>query len=369
MKIAIDKGLLVSTLDKALKAVIPKSTMQILEGVLLEAEDGFLKITGNNMEIGIQAKCECEVIKPGKVVVNAKLFSDVVRKLEGELDITMKDLTMIIEGENSSVKIKGLETSGYPALPILNAKDSEVVEIQQKELKDLINKTVFAVSTDPQRAPLNGEHIKISNGFMNGISSDGVRVAIRRVETDANAEFEAIIIGKILSDISKILDNDGVVKIYKNRNQMMFETDRYLITSRTLTGEYFDFSTFITNDYATRAEVKTKELRNALESVFPFVPSSDMSKSPPLIIAVEYDKVKVKYASEIGESNSEIYAKVEGVDAKHGFNPRFILDALKAIDDEFIVLQFLGEMKPLFIVPNVGNDFFHMCAPVKIVKG
>jgi DNA polymerase-3 subunit beta len=276
---------------------------------------------------------------------------------------------MLIEGENSSVKIKGLEADAYPALPITGAKGGEVIEINQKDLKDLINKTAFAVCADPQRAPLNGEQIKISNGYMNGTASDGNCVAIRRIKTSVN-EFEAVILGKVITDISKILENQGTVKIYKNRNQVLFETDSYLVTANTLTGEYFDFPTFFRNDFAASVEIKTKELRNALEAVFPFIPSTDMSKNPPLFITVEGNKINVNYSSEFGESNSEITAKkVEGSYVKNGFNPKMLINAIKSIDDESIILQFLGGFKPVFIAPVEGNEFFHICAPVRIEKG
>lgn len=364
MKIAIEKNTLVSTLNKAMKAVSTKSLTPILEGVLLEAKDSVIYISGNNLDIGIQASTKCEVLKPGAIVVNARLLSDVVQKMpDEEIDITLNGSELTIEAGRSVNKIKALEANTFPALIPSDAKGGQIVEIDQKDLRTLINKTVFAVSLDENRAPMTGELIKIADGIMDIVATDGFRMAVRRAKT-ASDDFEAIVQGKTMADIGKILES-GPMKIYKNGNVVMFEADDYFVMARTVDGQFLNYKRFIEGDDADiTIQLMTAELKNAVESVIPFMPSGDMSKNPPMKVYVDRDKIRISYMSEIGQSVNDVMAQVTGDPCICGLNPKCVIDVIRAIDEKEIILVFRGKNKPIFIKPIDGDSFMYMLLPV-----
>lgn len=364
MKIAIDKSALVIAIDTAIKAVSGKSPLPILEGLLLEAEGKILQVTGTDLEIGIQYETAAEVLRPGKTVVNARLLSEIIKKMpDEEIDLNVEENVMVIESKNMVNKLKTMDTKGYPTLQPSEAKGGQTITIEQQEFKDMINRTVFAVAVIDERPALKGELIEISGRKLNVVACDGYRVASRRMDV-GDTTFRAIIPGKTLSDLSKVLRN-GQMKIYRNRNIILFECENFFVTARTLDGEFVPYERFISGEVISTTVLETKELQSVLETSMLFMPHAEMGLNPPIVIKIT-DKFETSYTSVVGETKNAIKADISGENITIAFNPKYMLEAVKCVEDKKIRLEFMGEVQPLLIRPVDGDKFMYMCLPARL---
>lgn len=246
MKIICSKDNLLNGINIVQKAISTKTTLPILEGILLNADDKF-KLTGNDLEIGIECYVEADIRNSGSIVINSKIFGDIVRRLpDSEVLVHVKDNNLVIvECENSHFEIKGTNPSGYPSLPKVD-KDN-ILSLTQSNLKDMIRQTVFAVGTDENRPVLTGSLIEVKDKELVVVSVDGFRLALRKkiIENDIN-DFSVIVPGKTLNEISKILQpNDDVVTIYNSNNQIVFDTKSWRIVSRLIEGKYLNYNSLL----------------------------------------------------------------------------------------------------------------------------
>jgi len=364
MKIASSKSNLIEGINIVQKAVSSKSTLQILEGILIEAGDT-LKLTGNNLEIGIECVIEADIREKGSIVINSKMLGEIIRKLpESEVFIqTFENNKVLIECENSRFEIMGLSSEGYPALPQIEKQGS--FNIKQIELKEMIRQTIFSASTEESRPILTGCLFELKDENFSIVAIDGFRLALRKtVLENQKGNINVVVPGKTLNEIVKILQQtEDTVQVYFTNNQIMFDLGNCKIISRLLQGEYMNYKNIIPVDYLTKTIVKTNDLLSSIERASLIITSEE--KKYPVRFNIEKDSFIITSNTEKGSVREEIPSDMTGNPLSIGFNPKFFIDALKAIDDEAINLLFTNNVGPCCIKPLVNDSYIYMILPVR----
>ena len=366
MKITAAKQELAKSLNIVLKAVPSKTTMNILYCVLIDATVDTIKLTGNDMELGIETEVKGTIEERGLICLDAKLFSEIIRKMP-EADITIEtgsNYQTTITCENSVFNIVGKDGTEFSPLPSVD-KDNPVV-MNQFQLRELIRQTLFSISPNDANKIMTGENLLIHENELRMTALDGHRIAIRQLNLDSSYEdYEAIIPGKTLREISKIVSGEieDEVRVYFTKNQILFEMDGTLVVSRLIDGKYFRIDQMLSNDYETKIKVKKTALMSAVDRAMLFTSESDKGT---LVLTIGGDSMNLSIRSSAGSMSDDVAVESEGKELRIGFNPKFILDVLRVIDDEEISVYFLNSKAPCFIRDDAGS-YIYLVLPVNFV--
>ena len=337
MKFICDKDVILKAINSVTKAVASKTTMPVLEGILIQTNDNEVKLTTYDLEIGIEYIINCEVIEQGATVVNATMFSEIIRRLpDAEINIEVNDNNLlVIECEGSLYKLATMNPDEFPELPKIDIENS--IEIEQNSLKDMIKKTIFTVSTEENRPIFTGCLFEIKNNKLNVVAVDGFRLAWKSkfLQSQVN-DFAAVIPGRTLNEINKILlDTFDTIKIGISKNQALFEMENCKIVTRLLDGEFLNYSSVIPENWETRIKVDKNNMQNCFERVSLISASSiEKEKKYPVKVNVEIGKVVISCTNQTGDAKEEIYVETEGQNLEAGFNPKYFLDVFRAIDEQ-----------------------------------
>jgi len=363
MKLTFTKSNLIKAVSIVLKAVPSKTTMAILECILIDATTNVIKFTSNDMELGIETIVQGDIIEKGKISLDAKLFADIVRKLPDN-NITIEtdhNFTAKITCEKSKFNIAGRSGDDFSYLPTI-IKDKHIT-LPQLTLKEIINQTIFSIVPNDNNKMMTGELLEYRDGILKLIGLDGHRIAIRNValkETFDNVK--AVIPGKTLNEISKILSSDAeaMVHIYFTDNHILFEFDNTIMLSRLIEGEYFRINQMLSNDYETKITINKKDFIDSIDRANLLI--SETNKKP-IIINITDHLLEVKITSENGSLSEDIDINKEGKDIMIGFNPKFLMDALKVIDDETVDIYLVNPKAPCFI-RDKKESYIYLILPV-----
>ena len=369
MNLVCEKEKILKGINSVINGVSSKTTMPILEGILLKTNDNELILTTYDLEIGIEYTLEAKIIEQGNTVVNATMFSEIIRKLPSkDIKISVNENRLLeIECEGSLYKLATMNPDEFPELPKINVDNS--IEIEQTILKNMIRKTIFAVSTEENRPIFTGCLFEVTDNKLNVVAVDGYRLAIKsNVLNEAANSFSSVIPGKTLNEVNKIIsDSFDTVKIGISRNQALFEMENCKIVTRLLDGEFLKYSNTIPQNWETRVKVNKSNIQNCFERILLISASSiEKEKKYPVKINIEVGKVTISCANQTGDAKEEIYVDTEGKELEIGFNPRFFLDALKAIDDEEVYIEFGTNRSPCIIKPIEDGDYIYMILPIKM---
>ncbi len=363
MKIVCQKSDLLTGVNIALKAVPAKSTMPILECLVLDVEADTIKLISNDMEIGIETIVKGQVLEPGKVALNARVFSEIIRRLPDN-DITVETnpsyLTTIL-CEKAKFTISGRSSEEFPELPRVE-KDRAVI-LSQFTLKEVIRQTVFSISDNESNKIMTGELFEIQNDQFRIASLDGHRISIRKVTLkEEYAPLKVIVPGKTLNEISKILSGDveSEVRMYFTTQHVLFEFDQTIMLSRLIEGQYYRIDQMLSGDYQTKITVNKKEFLNCLDRTTLLIKESEKK---PVIVGMSDTKMKLKMTSSIGSLDEEIEIVKEGKDILIGFNPKFLIDALRVIEDEEVDIYLINPKAPCFI-KDKEESYIYLILPV-----
>ena len=363
MKIVCSKSDLMKCVNIVLKAVPSRTTMPILECILIEATADEIKFTTNDMELGIETKVKGNVIEKGSIALDAKIFSDIVRKLP-DSDVTIltdNTLNTTITCEKATFTISGKDGEDFSYLPLIEKNDA--IAISQFSLKELINQTIFSLALNENNKLMTGELFEIKNNILKVVSLDGHRIAIRKLELKESYEDKKVIVpGKTLNEISKILSGeiDDMVNIYFSDNYILFEFDETLVLSRLIEGEYFKIDQMLSSDYESKVTINKKEFLSCIDRATLLVKEGDKK---PIIISISDNHMELKISSQLGSMDEDIDITKEGKDIQIGFNPKFLIDALKVIDDETIDIYLVNAKAPCFI-KNENESYIYLILPV-----
>lgn len=349
MKITCNNQELSKAVQTVSKSITNRTTMPILECVLLKASNNELSLTGNDMELGIKTKIKAKVEKEGTVAVDAKMFSDIVRKLpNGEVTIENDKNNLIkITCTNSEFTLSAQAGDEFPELPSIEKKEG--ISLNKLMIKKMIKETIFSVALEETKPILTGELFEIKDNTLKLVSCDGFRISYRKtnITNDNNKDIKIVIPGKTLGEISKIIeDEDENIEIYLNDNNILFDLGDTQVVSRLLEGNYFDYKQSFTSDYETKV---TLDKNNLLKSIERAALIAKVNKKHHIKLDIKEDKINISSNTDIGSAFEEVVAEVKGNNLVIGFNPKYLIDVLKNIEDDKITLQFTSPLSPCII--------------------
>lgn len=368
MKIICSKSELLKGVNTVLKAVPAKTTMPILECILIDTTEGQIKLTANDMELGIETKINGDILDKGKIALEAKLFSEIVRKLpESEVTIQTDDnFRAFIKCEKAKFNIAGKSGEDFSYLPEI--EKNHMVVLSQFSLKEIIRQTIFSIADNENNRLMTGELFEINGNELKVVSLDGHRISIRKIELkEEYNHIKVVVPGKTLNEVSKILTGgiEDDVHIFFTGRHIVFEFDDTVVVSRLIEGEYFRIEQMLSSDYETKISINKKELQSCIERASLLVKEGDKK---PIIMNILDDSMELKINSFIGSMNEDIDIVKTGRDLMIGFNPKFILDALRVIDDEMIDIYMINPKAPCFI-RDEEKKYIYLILPVNFNPG
>ena len=363
MKLVCTKSNLLNAVNIVSKAVPSKTTMSILQCILINATTSEIKFTANDMELGIETKVEGEILEKGIIALDAKIFSEIVRKLpDSDVRIETDDnYKTTITCEKSKFNIIGKSGEDFSYLPRIEKNESIVMS--QFTLKEVIRKTIFSISDNDTNQIMTGELFDIQDNLLKVVSLDGHRVSIITIElNESYNNIKLIVPGKTLNEISKILsgDIDKNVSIYYTKNHILFEFDETTVVSRLIEGEYFKIEQMISPNYDTKIRINKKEFLNCIDRSTLLVKEGDKK---PIIINITDGTLNLRINSFIGSMDEDIDITKEGKDILIGFNPKFLIDALRVIDEEEINIYLVNPKAPCYIKDD-DETYTYLVLPV-----
>ncbi|MCI8599238.1 MAG: DNA polymerase III subunit beta [Lachnospiraceae bacterium] len=363
MKFICKKSDLLKGVNIVLKAVPSKTTMSILECILIDASGQSIKLTANDMELGIETVIEGDILEKGIVAIDAKIFSEIIRKLPDN-DVTIEtdaNFQTKIRCEKAKFDISGKSGEDFSYLPYIEKQD--FITVSQFSLKEIIKQTIFSISDNENNKMMTGELFEIKDNILKVVSLDGHRVSIRSLELKENYDQKKVIVpGKALIEISKILSGEmeDFVNIFFTKNHIVFEFDETVVVSRLIEGEYFRIEQMLSTDYETKVNINKKEFLNCIDRATLLIKEGDKK---PIIIQIGDGEMSLKITSGLGSMNEEIVIEKEGKDILIGFNPKFLIDALRVIDDETVTLYLVNPKAPCFI-RDEQQSYIYLILPV-----
>ena len=356
MNIICDKTLLSAAIDGVSKAVTLRSTIPVLEGILLKAEGFQLTLTGYDLEMGIVTTIEANVKEPGEIVLNAKLLSSMVSRMPaGQISIVSTDSGKTkIESGVAQFEIQSLPAADFPDLP--NTGADETLTLPTGVFRDMIDRTLYAVSQDEKKPAHTGELFEIEPDKLTIVALDGYRLAIVERPVQAVKDIRIIVPSKTMTEVSHLLPNDDqeLVHICANRRYVVFMTGGYTIMSRLIEGEFLNYRNVIPEGSRTRVTLDVKEFVETIERA-------------SLIITerLKNGRVVVRCQTNLGRVVDEFGAQCEGEEVEIGFNNRYLLDALRNARTDQVRMELSGPLSPVKVLPAEGQDFLYLVLPVR----
>jgi len=369
MKFTIRKDIFSDNLNIVSKAVSGRTTMPILQCVLIRAFEDGCSLIGNDLEMGIEtAPIEADVEQEGSIALEAKILMEIVRKMPGDFITVSSDpnnITTLSSGK-SEFKILGQAQDEFPFPPKVEGERS--FGISAAAFKDMIRQTIFSVALDEKKPVMTGELIELKDDSLHLVSVDGFRISYRRaddIEGLSSGERQKVVVpAKSLSELSRILPSDGDEKLFFrfSDRHISFAMKKYTLVSRLIDGEFLRYELIFNEDYKTIVNVGRANLLASLDRACLIASSVKVS---PVKLNISIEKIVITSSTEMGTSYEEIEADVDGVNLEIGFNPRFLMDALKAVDEDVVTIKFNGQMSPCIIKSDENEKFKYLVLPLR----
>ncbi len=365
MKFICEKSKLQEVISTAQKAVTGKSTMTILEGILLIARNNELTLIGSDIDLSVETKIQADILEEGSIVVDSKLFGELIKKLpNSEVQVnTIENNSLEILCEKSKAVLKYMNSDEFPMLPKIN--ENMLLTIPQKILKNMIKGTIFATAQDEIRPILTGVKFEIDNGKLNLVALDGLRLALRSEAVENDNTISAVIPGKTLSEVSKILeDSEENVNITFTPNHILFNLGNTKIISRLLEGEFINYKSIIPDEYNLKVTLKRNEFYDCIER------ASLMAKEGNTNLVkldIQDDVMIITSDSQLGKAREELNVIMQGDPLKIAFNARFVIDVLKIMDEEEIILEFTSSVSPCIVRNKNKDNCTYLVLPVRVM--
>lgn len=366
MKIVFSQNKLLESINVVQRAISPRTTLPILEGILISTEKDVVKIVGTDLQLGIETYIDADIIEQGSVVVPATIFHDIIRKLpQGDIEFTVAEGYKIeIKTYNSVINLQGLNAKEFPELEQI--EESNPIEIEEGMLKDMIQRTIFAVSIDETRPIYTGALLEQHMDNMVIACLDGYRLAVRWDKVGNSTQTtEAVIPGKTLSEVGKIIGNsDKKLSIIIGEKHVLFDLGYTRIISRLLEGEFLSYKQIIPEDYEIRVKVDTNLLKSSIERACLIAREGENNL---IKFAIREENMVITSNSEIGNIFEEVPILLEGNELDIAFNGRYFLDILRAIEDDEICLDFTTNINPCVIRPlDSDKEYTYLLLPVRV---
>lgn len=369
MKFSCEKTLLQAAINTTSRAVSPKSSIPTLEGILLEA-DHDLKLTGYNLETGIRTSVPADIQSGGSLVLGARLFGEIVRKLPDDLVIfTAENYMVNIKCGMSEFNILGTDPEEFPELPTVEYQNS--LNIQQNKLKSMISQSIFAVSNNESRPIHTGTLFEVNDEGLTMVAVDGFRLALRRepvLEKEGSPSFSFVVPGAALSEVEKICGQvEEPASVTQGAKHVMFKVGETILVSRRLEGEFLAYRQAIPRNNSIHVTGDTRALLSSIDRVSLMI--NEKLKSP-LHCIFDENVLKIRTKTAIGDAADQCPIDGDGGGLEIGFNNRYLMDALKAAPADRVRLELTTSVSPCVILPAEGDEnFLYMVLPVRLKAG
>lgn len=370
MKLISSRNDLLNAILYCQRAVAQKSTKKILEGILVEAYDKKLILTGYDTQICIKVDCPADIQEDGSFVINARLFADIIRKMPDSMLIIkrLKDSSLEIRAGKTEYKVRVMEKESYPEIPVFSDENVREIILKQKDLKKMIVSTLFSVSQDIARPNLNGALLSAEGDTAKMIGIDGFRLAIyKAVNEEMNYEKTNIIIhGKSLKELQNLLSDEEKeeIKIKYNDTALLCDMGNIKLSSSLIQGEFMDYEKIMARNSSTVITVDTKSLLESFERAFLMISMED-NRYAVNLESMDDNILQVKINSERGYFSEEIPVTIKGEKVNSNFSPRNFLDTLKVIEDEEVAFSFAGEVGPCVIHSIDSDKYYYLFLPLR----
>ena len=367
MKISTSKNALSGAIAKALPAVSSRTSLPALEGFLLKTHDFGLTICAYDLELGIESSLDCDVYKSGAIVLPARIFSDIVRKLPDDIiSITADDaLKVTVSCGNTIYDLIGLPAVDFPEMP--KVAGEKTIFIEQNKLKSMISGTVFATSTNENKPIQTGSLFDIEDDMLSIVAVDGFRLAMRKQSIkneNENKTFSFVVPQNTQREVERMLEEkEDAIQVVVSKKHIIFLLEGTTVVSRLLEGDFLNYRGVIPKEYTVSLTAETRALQKSVELVS--LVSDEKIKSPVRIVA-ENNVLRLSCSAMQNQSYDECPVAGDGQGMEIGFNYRFLLDAVKAVPDEQIVIKLSGPLSPCLLLPEAGDDYLYLVVPVRL---
>ena len=364
MKFTVNKSDITEAVSNIQRAVSTKTSIPALEGILLSATETGLELCAYDLELGITTVIPAFVMEPGKAVLSAKLFSDIVRRTPAEtVTVSVDEKNMAtLESGYSRFSIIGIPAEEFPELPKLS--DSTQISLPGALLKSMIRQTLFAIAESDAKPIHQGSLFSLENGILDVVSVDGYRLAVRREPVDFSEDLSFVVPGKTLSELLKLIkDSEEPVEISAGRRHILFKIDNYTVISSLLEGEFLNYKAAIPPESQTEVVLKTREAIDSVERVSLLI--TDRLKSP-IRCLFDNSEVKLNCTTSMGRASDQLDVEMTGQSVEIGFNNRYLLEALRNTECDEVKVQLGGPLSPMKVVPKEGDSFLFLVLPVRL---
>lgn len=374
MKFSCNKQQLLDVINTVQRAVPTKSTNPVLECIKIDADArGSIKFTGNNMELCIEYTTACDISEGGDIALDSRMFGDIVRRLpEGEVMVEVNEGNNVtkIQCGRSELNIMAMDSMEFPTTPEFDEKFS--FAIKQTDLKKIIRQTIFAVSTNMTRPIQTGMLFEIENGILSAVAIDGVRLAIRKCGVDANQEsFKFVVPGNTLRELLKILKDDEQNVIIKTSDKhCMFDFGYYKVITRLLEGDFLNYKPLLSTQNTIEVVTEVRSFCESLERAALLVNDDTIQKNDkvPVRIKIEFDRMEINCMTSKGRIHDVIPVELSGDGLEIGFNYKYLIDALKATEEESVKLEMSSPNASCFIRSVGDEDYVYIVQPIKLYQ-
>ncbi len=366
MQFIIEKNLIQDAISDVQKAITGKSTMPVLQGIYIEAKEGVLTLIGSDIEVSIEKKIYTDIIEEGSIVLDSRLFGDIIRKLPNDniRITTTSDNEIEIKCQKSNVQLIHMKSDEYPSLPSI--EEDIILSVSQKTLKTMIKSTIFAIAQDDTRPILTGVLLEINDNSLNMVALDGFRVAFRSEQIQETNKKQAVIPGKTLSEISKILkDSDDEVQITFTQNHILFNLGNTKVISRLLEGDFIKYDSIIPKEYNLKITAKRDEILGCIER------ASLMAKDGNTNLVkldIQDDVLVINSNSQLGKAREEMQVNMQGDSLKIAFNSKYLIDVFKIMEEDEITMEFTSPVTPCVIKNSEIDNCTYLLLPVRVVN-
>lgn len=365
MKFSCSKNSLMEGIYTVQKAVTGKSALPILQGILLDAENGALKLTATDLDLGIQTNVECNVINEGSVVLDSRLFGEIIRMLPDldiEIEVDDKNNASIVCGK-SMFNLVGQSPEEYPELPSID--ENVAYRISQSLFKGMIKQTIFAAAQDETRPILTGVLFEVKSGNLSMVALDGYRMALCRSEADISNDISAVIPAKTLNEVGKILsDTDDELSITFAKNHILFTIANTRVISRLLEGEFINYRQIIPEEYKLRVKVNTRTLLSSIERASLLAKEGKVNL---ITMDIRDEYMIITSNSQLGNVQEEVPIVLENEGIQIRFNSKYFIDVLKVVDTEEVYLEFSSSVSPCLLKTSEDSDYVYLILPVRLI--
>ena len=364
MKLICETQKLSEICSNVQRAVSTKSSIPAIEGILLEAGENVLTLTGYDLEVGMITSMEARVEEAGSIILNAKILCDILRSLPSNTVYIEADerLTCRIKSGDAEFSLIGIPAADYPELP--SVESGFPIVLNSETLRDMIRKTIFATAENDVKVVHTGVRFEIGSNQIRLVAVDGFRLAMRNEEIDYDGE-EKIFVApkKALGEVVKLTGGEETIALNVGKRFIVFEIGSYRIVSRLLEGEFLNYRAAISGKVTGTVRVNTRLLIQSIERTSLII--TDRTKSPIRCVFDE-DMSRISSTTALGTAHDRVPCKSEGEHMEIGFNNRYLLDALRVCDADEVLVKIGSPILPILIVPTEGEDFLFLVLPVRL---